>query len=75
MKSKQSKDKLTVIKFNENNDKIKKNIIYNLSDSKSNFKIYENNKISKNYNTIDITSNREKNFSIERLTSEFDIIP
>ena len=75
MKSKQSKDKLTVIKFNENNDKIKKNIIYNLSDSKSNFKIYENNKISKNYNTIDTNSNREKNFSIERLTSEFDIIP
>ena len=30
---------------------------------------------SKNYNTIDIISNREKNFSIERLTSEFDIIP
>ena len=75
MKSKQSKDKLTVIKFNENNDKIKKKIIYNLSDSKSNFKIYEDNKISKNYNTIDIISNREKNFSIERLTSEFDIIP
>ena len=75
MKSKQSKDKLTVIKFNENNDKTKKKIIYNLSDSKSNFKIYEDNKISKNYNTIDITSNREKNFSIERLTSEFDIIP
>ena len=75
MKSKQSKDKLTVIKFNENNDKIKKKIIYNLSDSKSNFKKYEDNKISKNYNTIDIISNREKNFSIERLTSEFDIIP
>lgn len=75
MKSKKSKDKRTVFKFNENNDKIKKKIIYNLSDSKSNIKKYEDYKISKNYNTIDINSNREKNFSIEGLTSEFDIIP
>ena len=75
MKSKKSKDKRIVFKFNENNDKIKKKIIYNLSDSKSNIKKYEDYKISKNYNTIDINSNREKNFSIEGLTSEFDIIP
>ena len=55
--------------------KSKKKIIYNLSDSKSNFKIYEDNKISKNYNTIDINSNREKNFTLEKLNSEFDNIP
>ena len=74
MKSKKSKDKRTVFKFNENNDKIKNKIIYNLSDSKNNIKKYDDYKISKNYNTIDIISNREKNFTIERLNSEFDII-
>ena len=74
MKSKKSKDKRTVFKFNENNDKIKNKIIYNLSDSKNNIKKYDDYKISKNYNTIDINSNREKNFTIERLNSEFDII-
>ena len=75
MKLKRSNDKRTVIKFNENNDKIKNQIIYNLSDFKNNFREYEDYKISKNYNTIDINSNREKNFTIENLTSEFDIIP
>ena len=75
MKSKKSKDKKTVIKFNENNDKIKNKIINNLSDSKNNIKNYEDYTISKNYNSIDINSNREKNFTIEKLTSEFDIIP
>ena len=75
MKLKRSNDKRTVIKFNENNDKIKNQIIYNLSDSKNNFREYEDYKISKNYNTIDINSNREKNFTLEKLNSEFDIIP
>ena len=75
IKSKKTKDKRTVIKFNENNDKIKNKLIYNLSDSKNNIKKYDDYKISKNYNTIDINSNRDKNFSIENLASEFDIIP
>ena len=75
MKLKRSNDKRTVIKFNENNDKIKNQIIYNLSDFKNNFREYEDYKISKNYNTIDINSNREKNFTLEKLNSEFDIIP
>jgi hypothetical protein len=75
MKLKRSNDKRTVIKFNENNGKIKNQIIYNLSDSKNNFREYEDYKISKNYNTIDINSNREKNFTLEKLNSEFDIIP
>jgi hypothetical protein len=48
--------------------------MYNLSDSKYNIKKYEDYKISKNYNTIDINCNRDKNFTIENLTSEFDII-
>ena len=54
IKSKKSKDKRTVIKFNENNDKNKNKLIYNLSDSKNNIKKYDDYKISKNYNTIDI---------------------
>mgnify|MGYP006873053482 CR=1 FL=1 len=58
MKQKKSNDKRTVIKFNENNDKIKKKIIYNLSDSKNNIKKYENYKVSKNYNTIDINPDK-----------------
>ena len=75
MKSKRTKDKRNVIKFNENNDKIKNQMIYNLSDYKNNVRKYEDYKISKNYNTIDINNNREKNIIIEKLTSEFDIIP
>lgn len=75
LKSKRTKDKRNVIKFNENNDKIKNQMIYNLSDYKNNVRKYEDYKISKNYNTIDINSNRERNITIEKLTSEFDIIP